>query len=160
MVISRLFPIKKILRMVLAVGLCSISFVSFSQGNSPVKANNGDLRNDEELFSIQEYGKTGQKVRYVQLVMNNKKEYTLFSIVNKELTRLRLSTVKMKEVDSSFVKKYFSLSYELAAYSSKEKCVISYELNLRGDKVQVCHGEEKKADKADSLITFLVRLDK
>lgn len=113
------------------------------------KESNQDLRKDGTLFKLSDI----KSKSAFRLMHNNLKEYYLQKNDNAK-GRLRLSTDKMREIDSEFVQKFFIVKHVLGQNSQK-KCDKAYEMMLRGEPVVVCSGEEKKVAEVKKLMTYL-----
>lgn len=113
------------------------------------KEDNTDLRNNEIMFSITHQKKSENNIA---LVRNNQREFVLLYGDGDKQSRLRLSTDKMREVDTQFVQSYFQISLVLEA--DKSKCEAMYELLLRGDKTIVCKTDEKKIAEVNKLLSY------
>jgi hypothetical protein len=129
------------------------SLVSHAQNGK--KANNSDLRNNDTMFSLEV---TGNVQKNVVLVRNNMKEFVLLFGQGDKQSRLRLSSQRMREVDTEFVQRYFQVSLVLG--DDKAKCDELYRLILRGDKAIVCKHQAEKVKEVEKLLSYFNGLKK
>lgn len=129
------------------------SLVSHAQNEK--KADNSDLRNNDTMFSLEV---TGNVQKNVVLVRNNMKEFVLLFGQGDKQSRLRLSSERMREVDTEFVQRYFQVSLVLG--EDKARCDELYRLILRGDKAVVCKHQAEKVKEVEKLLSYFNGLEK
>lgn len=131
--------------------LCLFLTLSLSvNAQSEKKEGNQDLRSSDQQFALIVVKNESNNVR---LLRNNMKEFVLLFGQGEKQVRLRLSTERMREVDTEFVQKYFLVNFVLG--KAQKKCTEAYQLILRGEKVSICDSEEKKVVEAKKLLSFL-----
>jgi hypothetical protein len=123
--------------------------------NDIPKESNEDLRTNTKIFElVQLAGKADEKITFA-LQGSNDQEYNLEMMVGEKIQKVvRLSSSTMKEVDQKFVDSFFQLSFVLAPFQGKN-CESLYRLEMRGEKIEVCSGEESKLTVINALLNFL-----
>ncbi len=116
-----------------------LSLPVFSQTQQPEKESKDDLRAGLTMFSIEDIG---EDTTY-WLERTTGQDYFLRMKEDDDEKIMKISSKDAKKLDMDFASKFLKLMYELPP--SPEGCKVTLRLTMKGENLDVCGKDEKKA---------------
>jgi hypothetical protein len=136
--------------LILLLLLTKVSLAQHSE--QPLKESSSDLRTGLVVFSIEDMD--GETETWLERTANL--DYFLKSKDDDDHTKIQKITSKdAKKLDMEFASKFLKCQYELPP--SPEGCKVTLRLTMKGENLDVCGKDEKKAQE---IVPFLKELHK
>ena len=129
--------------------LLVFTFILSMSFKTPEKINNTDMRAIPTVLSIK-----NSKAETFSLKKSINGQYFLEKSKKSKSIMFKLSSSKAQKIDETFVERFINLKYMMTPFSGK-KCDVEYELNMRGEKSQVCKAEALKVKESKKLVGLL-----
>ncbi len=139
--------------------LLGIILIIFSSGMLSAeikKTGNQDLRQNREVFSIEDLTQAQHKV-YKMMTSPAGAFSMIFSEGENPANIRKINNELANQIDEKFADQFISIKYEMASNSSGDKCKKSYVLSLRGESHFICVKETKQRNKMKLFINNYIK---